>query len=341
MMQPDEPYCLAHAPEHPMAARASLEDKLAELRALRGASLTPEQTSELRKRIGDRSNLVVAAAAAIAGENMLHETAQELEGAFDRFMVSPVKTDKLCRAKIAIVQALDKMEHLRSDIFLKAARHVQFEPVWGGQEDSAAPLRAAAIVALARVEGTSALSVIVDGLTDPVKDVRVGAAVALGALGTDAAGLILRLKVRIGDKDPDVLSECLAGLLAVDSKENLPLVTEFLDPEDPATCEAAALALAKSRLAEAFEPLKECLGRAVFPDLKQQLLLALAILRRPVAIDYLMELVASETESTAIAALSALRIYKDDPRLREQVAKVVQERGSRAIQAAFDRDFNR
>src|SRR3954471_12989052 len=135
-----------------MATRASLDDKLAALRALRGQALIPDQKAEVRKRIGDRSNLVVAAAAAIAGENTLVELAKDLEAAFDRFLVNPLKDDKLCRAKIAVVQALDKMEHQNPDVFVKAARHVQLEPVWGGTEDSATPLRAAALVALARAE---------------------------------------------------------------------------------------------------------------------------------------------------------------------------------------------
>ena len=45
-----------------------------------------EQKAEVRKRVGDRSNLVVAAAAALAGENGLVELAGDLEAAFDRFM---------------------------------------------------------------------------------------------------------------------------------------------------------------------------------------------------------------------------------------------------------------
>ena len=110
-------------------------------------ALSPEQKAELRKRIGDRSNLVVAAAAAIAGEGTLVGLAGDLVAAFDRFLVNPLKDDKLCRAKVAIVQALDRMEHQGPDVFLRAARHVQFEPVWGGTEDSAPPLRAAALVA--------------------------------------------------------------------------------------------------------------------------------------------------------------------------------------------------
>jgi hypothetical protein len=117
-----------------MAARESLEEKLAAIRALRGQTLTSEQKLELKKRIGDRSNLVVAAASAIAGENTLVELAPDLETAFDRFLVNPLKDDKLCRAKLAVVQALDRMEHPKADVFLKAARHVQFEPTWGASK---------------------------------------------------------------------------------------------------------------------------------------------------------------------------------------------------------------
>ena len=322
-----------------MAGRESLDDKLAAIRELRGQTLLPEQIAQLRKRIGDKSNLVVAAAAAIAGESTLAELAKDLEAAFDRFLVNPLKDDKLCRAKIAVVDALDKMEHQIPDVFLKAARHVQFEPVWGGSEDSAPPLRAAAVIALARAEGTHSLPVLVDALADPAKDVRIAAAVALGAVGSESAGLLLRFKVRIGDKDPDVFSECLLGLLTVDPKENLPIVSGFLDPGNPFACEAAAMALGKSRLAEALDPLKECLERSHSREMRQQILLAVAILRRPAAIDYLIELVSTEPEPNAVEALSALGIYKDDPRLRARVEGIAKGRGSRPIQSAFDREF--
>jgi HEAT repeat protein len=324
-----------------MAARASLDDKLAAIRSLRGQTLTPENKADLRKRLGDRSNLLVAAAALITGENALLELASELEAAFDRFLINPLKDDKLCRAKIAIIQALDRMEHPRPDVFLKAARHVQFEPVWGGSEDSAPPLRAAAIIALARVEGSSSLPFLVDAMADPAKDVRIASAVALGAVGTESAGLVLRLKARLGDEDPDVLSECLGGLLTVDPKENLPIVTGFLDPGNATTCEAAALALGRSRLPEALDPLKECLDKVCSAELRQHILLAIAILRRPTAIDYLVEYVASEPEPNAIAALSALRIYRDDPKLRERIAGIIRERAIPLLQDKFDREILR
>ena len=322
-----------------MATRLSLDDKLAALRKLRGQPLSSEHKAELKKAVGDRSNLVVAAAAALAGENTLVELARDLEAAFDRFLVNPVKDDKLCRAKIAAVQALDKLEHQDPEVFEKAARHVQLEPVWGGSEDTATALRAAAIVALARIEGSRSLSLLVDAMTDPAKDVRIAAAMAMGAVGGEAAGLLLRLKARIGDRDPDVLSECLSGLLAVHPRDNLSFVSGFLEPGDAARCEAAALALGKSRLPDALEPLKACWPRCAFSEVGQQVLLAIAMLRLPAAIDYLLELVGSDSEKQAISALSALKIHNYDPRLRERLAPVVRKAGSRTLQAAFDRDF--
>jgi HEAT repeat protein len=324
-----------------MATRLSLDDKLAAIRKLRGQPLGPEQKAELKKCIGDRSNLVVAAAAAIAGENTLVEMSRDLEAAFERFLVNPLKDDKLCRAKIAVIQALDKMEHQDPGVFQKASKHIQFEPVYGGSEDTAPPLRAAAIIALARIEGSSALSLLVDAMTDPAKDVRIAAAMAMGAVGSEAAGLLLRLKARMGDRDPEVLSECLSGLLTVNPREHLPVVSEFLEPGNAARCEAAAFALGKSRLPDALEPLEACWQRSRFSEVGKPVLLAISMLRLPVAIDYLLELVASDSEQDALLALSALKIHHYDPRLCERLAQVVQKTGNRRLQASFERDFRR
>jgi HEAT repeat protein len=322
-----------------MATRLSLDEKLAALRELRGQPLTPEQQAELKKSLGDRSNLVVAAAADLAGENTLLGLAPDLEAAFGRFLVNPLKDDKLCRAKIAIVQALDKMEHQRPDVFEKAATYEQHEPVWGGTEDTAAPLRAAALIALARIEPTGSLPRLVDAIVDPSKDVRIAAAQALGYVGTEAAGLLLRLKARMGDDDPEVFSECLSGLLAVNSREYLPFVTEFLEPDDPARCEAAALALGKSRLPDALDPLKACWPRCLSSGLKERVLLSIAMMRLPAAIDHLLEIVASDSERDAAAAMSALKIHNYDPRLCERLEALIRKSGSRTLRTLFDRDF--
>lgn len=322
-----------------MAARPSVEDRLAALRQLRGRAITPEQQADLRKSLGDRSSLVVAAAAEIAGEHTLVDLAKDLESAFARFLVNPVKDDKLCRAKLAIVQALDRMEHLRSEIFETAAAHVQLEPVWGGSEDTAVLLRAAALIALARIEGSSSLPRLVDAMTDPARDVRIAAAQGLGYVGTEAAGLVLRLKARLGDAEPDVFSECLSALLTVDPRANLGFVTEYLRPGQAARCEAAALALGKSRLPDALEPLKACWPNCLDAALRQRILLSIAMMRLPAAIDHLLDVVASDSERDAAAALSALKIHNYDPRLRERLESIVRNTGRPTLRAQFARDF--
>lgn len=324
-----------------MATRLSLDEKLDAIRRLRGGPLSAEQTAELKKAIADRSNFVVAAAAEIVGNQTLIELAGDLEKAFDRFMSNPIRDDKLCRAKIAIVQALDRVEHMRAAVFERASTHIQLEPVFGGSEDTAAPLRAGALIALARVEGSHSLARLVDAMVDPCKDVRIAVAQALAYLNTEAAGLLLRLKARIGDADPEVLSECLAALLADGSTDSLAIACEALESENEDRCEAAAIALGKSRRADAFEPLRDRWSRSYSAVIRQQVLLSIAMLRQSSAIDYLVELVGTASEKDALLALAALKVHSHDPRLRERLAPVVQATGKPTLVARFVRDFRR
>ena len=269
----------------------------------------------------------------------LGELASDLETAFDRFLVDPLKNDKLCRAKLAIVQALDTIEHLRRDVFEKAATHVQLEPVFGGHEDTAAPLRGAAIFALSRIGGSDYHSLLVDTLADTEKVVRVAAAQALAYVGTEAAGLLLRLKARVGDKESEVLSECLAGLMTIGPEANLDFVSGFLDPMDSTRCEAAALALGKCRLPGALDALKSCWRRTFDRELREQILLAIAMMRLPAAVDFLLDLVATEPEATALSAMSALKFHAYDPKLCERLAVAVKKTGNRVLESRLVRDF--
>src|SRR5947209_6221058 len=133
-----------------MAKARSLESKLARLRALRGEPLTPQLLQELRLALTDASSLVVAEAAALVGAARLTDLAADLVAAFDRFLDDPVKTDKRCRAKFALAEALNQLDFSDEDFFWRGARYKQFEPAWGGEEDSAAALRVACAFALVR-----------------------------------------------------------------------------------------------------------------------------------------------------------------------------------------------
>jgi HEAT repeat protein len=320
-----------------MAKRLSVDDRLSSIRRLRDQQPTPEVAAALRNALRDKSNLIVAAAAAIVGDQKRPDMLSDLEAAFARFLVDPVKIDKLCRAKIAIIQSLDKLGHDQTDLYLRAARHVQFEPVWGGTEDTAAPLRSLAVLALARIDHHDLLSLLVDSLVDSHKEVRIAAAQALGYHGSEAASLLLRLKALTGDKDSEVISECLFCLLNIESNENIAFISRFLDSGEVANCEAAIIALGRSRLPAALDLLKACRQRHPI-GLDDEIFLAMAMLRLPSSTDFLLEVVTKDQERTALAALSALMIHRYDSTLRERIAEAVHENGSDTLRSKFVRE---
>ena len=109
-----------------------VDTKLHRLREARAEPLTPRLISELRDALADKSNFVVAAAAEIVGERGLTELVPDLVAAFRRFLEDPVETDKICKAKLAIVETLHKLDADEEDVYRAAIRHVQPEPRGAG-----------------------------------------------------------------------------------------------------------------------------------------------------------------------------------------------------------------
>jgi HEAT repeat protein len=327
-------YAALYNPDN-MAKARSTDAKLERLKTLRDAAPSPEVASELRKTIGDSSNHVIAAAAALIARFHFSELAAELASAFDGLMVDPIKTDKTCAGKTAIVDALNELDFQEPDVFLAGARHIQMEPAWGGARDTAASLRAGCAIALVRIGHRESLPVLVDLLADSERVVRLAAAQALAGSGTTAALLLLRLKARLGDKEADVTGECLTGLMRLEPQESAPFVAEFLESGDSSVAEAALLALGNSRRPEAFEILKTFWERRLRIDLRETALVAMALLRLPAATDFLLALLADAPESSALSALSALAVLSYDPCVREQTAAAVEKRDSEALRNAF------
>ncbi|HVS39500.1 MAG TPA: HEAT repeat domain-containing protein [Gemmataceae bacterium] len=321
-----------------MAKARSSEAKLARLRQLRGASAASQLLQELRGFLGDASNFVVADAAELVGEARLTDLAPDLAAAYVRFLDNPVKKDKLCRAKIAIVDALNKLEFADEEFYLRGIRYVQREPAWGEPVDAAAPIRVACAFGLVRIRYRGVLALLVDLLTDPEKGVRAGAARALAYSGTEAAGLLLRLKARLGDAESEVVSECLSGIVELNPEQSVRFVAEFIATPPAEVQEAALLALASSRRPEAFEVLKS-FAEKQRGELQEVAHLALALLRLPAATDYLLTLLADESQTAASTALAALAVHRHDPGVRQRVATVVAGRRDAALQSLFERRF--
>src|SRR5262245_8116971 len=111
--------------------------KLARLRVLRDVPVTSDTTRELSRYLTDGSNVVVAEAAKLVGDQTVSGLTGDLVAAFDRLMIDPEENDKQYRAKIEIVTALNRLEHDQPDVFLRGLTHRQ-NPQFGDPGQDAA-----------------------------------------------------------------------------------------------------------------------------------------------------------------------------------------------------------
>jgi hypothetical protein len=139
-----------------------------------------------------------------------------------------------------------------------------------------------------RVHHPDYLVEIADLLADREIPVRKMAAQALAYSENPAAVPLLRLKALVGDDDPQVLGEVLTALLSLAPHPSLAFVERFLDRDDVAIAEAAALALGASRRPEALAILGGFWERTIDVALRRAALLAVAMLKHDEAIDYLL-----------------------------------------------------
>ena len=182
----------------------------------------------------------------MAGELGVREVIPDLLTSFERLFDDPVKRDSQCWGKNEIARALRDMEYGEGAPFLRGARWVQMEPVWGGQADTAAILRGICLLALpgcSDVRRETVMRHMVDALVEQDAAVRADAARAIGAMGGDEAALVLRLKARVGDEAPAVTGQVFESLLSVERNDGLEFVCGFLRSEGGEAAEEAALAI--------------------------------------------------------------------------------------------------
>src|SRR5438105_1013309 len=295
-----------------MAVR-NIEAQLEQLSRLRDGNAA-EAAAAVRKALADRVNLVVAKAAQLASELRLGDLIPDLVRAFDRMLEDPIKRDPQCWGKNAAAKALADLEHRESPVFLRGARHIQMEPVWGGQVDTAVTLRGTcllALVACTDLKREQMLRNLVNALTEPAAPVRVDAARALAQMEGEECALLLRLKARVGDIESSVTGQALEGVLTLERKQGLPFVAEFLSPAGGEIAEEAALALGASRMAAAADLLRDVWGRARDREFRAVLLRALSISRQETAITFLEDLVKNGGHQDAEDARAALSLIGD------------------------------
>ena len=322
-----------------MARGKALEATLAKLEQARADPTSPDSIALLRAVLRGASSHASAQAAAIAGGHELEALVPDLVAAFERLLEDPIRRDPGCAAKETIADALYRIGAPEVGTYLRGIRHIQLEPVYGGRADTAVQLRGTCGLALVRIHHPDYLLALAELLADKESPARRIAAQALGYSENPAAQPLLRLKALIGDEEPQVLSECLLALLAVAPEASLEFVAGFLTRQPPENAEAAALALGGSRLAGALPLLRAWWENTFDPTLRRSALLAIAMLKRDEAIDYLLEHVAESAPQHASAAIEALALYRHDPRLRAQVEAALGRRTDQAVHRTFDAAF--
>jgi hypothetical protein len=278
--------------------------------SLRGMA-PAEAAPALREGLADRVNLVVAKAATIAAALPAPDLLPDLLTAFDRLFEDPTKRDPQCWGKNAIARALSDLGHTDPAAFVRGATYAQMEAVWGGQADTAGPLRGICLLALPgcpSLERDEVMRYLVDALTEPSPAVRGDTARALAAMQGGDSALLLRLKAKMGDEDPAVMGHVLECLLALERRTALPFVRQFLKSAD-GVAEEAALALGSSRQEDAADVLLEVWPAAEGESYRQTILRALSLSRQDRAIAFLRELAAGDDRRDAAGARAALDLF--------------------------------
>src|SRR5260370_7454134 len=144
-------------------------------------------------------------------------------------MANPYKLDKGCGAMTEIVGALCVLEYSGLEVYREGIRHRQIE----GPNDVSVMLRARSALGLAQTGHPEAPFDIVELLQDTEPGARAGAARALALAAGQPGLLALRLKVLIGDPEPEVLGECFPALLTAEPQQSLPFVPPYLAHHDP------------------------------------------------------------------------------------------------------------
>lgn len=321
-----------------MARRVSVEERLRQAEALRHLPPGPESERGIRAALAERSALVVAAGARAAAAHRLDGLLPELLAALPPLYAKPVESDPRCHGKLALITALDELECDDPAPFLQAVVHRQPEPVWGGSEDSAPPLRIRAAQALVRLGRHDLYRILGDLLTDPVGEVRGAASLLLGGIGGERAILLLRLRVAVGEipDEAAALGDHLAGLLACDGEASLGLAAVWLGHRERAVAAHAALAIGASRLAGGFALLHDRLQSCVDARLRRDLIEAISLLRSDPAAELLLELLAGDDAEDAVHAAKALRLYRDRPALALRVGQAIAGRKDARVSAAWE-----
>jgi HEAT repeat protein len=291
----------------------------------------------LRTALADPAYRIIARAAELAGEGLAYELEADLISAFRRLAARDHKQDPGCMAKAAIARALVALDCLNAAFYREGIALRQMEPVWGGAIDTAADVRASCAMGLAASGDPRALIGLVDLLADPEHQARGGAVRAIACTEPLAAEAVLRTKVLLGDAEPEVIGECLRGLLDLEPDASPAFVARLLDHPTPELAELAALALGESRLDAAVAQLRAHWESQPLKRQRHRVLLRAATLARTEpAFDWLLALIRDADAATAAFVIEELAVYSTNQRLAARIKEQLDARADAALQRVFE-----
>jgi hypothetical protein len=325
-----------------MAKRTSTEEKLSALRELGQAPITEGTRKTLAKALAGANNILVAEAAKVVAKHCMEALIPDLLTAFDRLLDNPLKRDKGCLAKEAIIGALDDMAYDDEAVFLEGIHYFQVEPAYLRPVDTAATLRGTSAFALVRIGGAHVVFELVDLLADPEPQARIAAVKALTGISPDIGEPLLRLKAKQGDEEHQVIAECLFALMQVNPENSVGFVESFLKNDEVSEsshralilAENAALAIGESGLEKAFEILKHHREKGMNTEFQDMLLMPMALTRFEGAFDYLIGVIESGHTQSAVSAVNAIKIFGDESH-KTKIQRAVSFRGEAAVLEAY------
>jgi hypothetical protein len=317
--------------------RDRIKERIKQLHLKCSSSDPVEVQAAVIEALNDRHCLVVKEAAEFCEERLIYDVEASLLKAYQRFLKNPVKNDPNCTAKEAIVRTLVAFDSQEIDFFIAGLGFHQYEPVWGGTEDTATDVRVSSAIGLVNTAYPRALIELVTLLYDHNSHARKGAVRAIAFTQPLAAEAVLRAKALAGDPEPDVVGETLSALLQVSPHESQDFVASFLTSRsDPGLRQSVALAIGASRLDEALDILRSCWNDK---PLKQEsdfcLLLGAILHRSEKAFAWLLDVVVGGDPSSARFVVEELAIYRTDKNLGRKLEVALAERGDAALTALF------
>jgi hypothetical protein len=247
--------------------------------------------AELIAALEDTSHLVVEAAAERVNQP---RAIPALLRAYLRLDKGAPGADPGCRSRMAILGALSRLEsHEASDIARRAIRTVQVEMVGFGLEDTGIGLRSlgAGLLALLRPPGALLELALLLNDFEPntncsvlerpfaKRGPRAAAARSMGALGDPGGIALLAVKLAYpGPEIPEVLSECMDAIVALEDRAGAEFLVPYLTHLDPYLAATAATGLATLLRSQAIPHLESALESAT-PGARPSLVYAIASIR--------------------------------------------------------------